>query len=159
MNTNQALMAKQIRLANMLRSEVTGMIPSPLESHYRARVSMRFNLNGQPCYNQPGSHTLVPVAECTKADLRINNALANFPTVPAGLKAIEFRSNREQLQVNLRSQKGKRPSKSELRPLLAVADSVALDGQVIFGLPLLPLNVLGTKHLLTHRLSIKSIWR
>ena len=146
MNTNHALMEKKIQLAKMLRSEVTGMIASPLEKNYRARVSMRFNSEGQPCYNQPGSHTLIPVRECTKADARINRALADFPNIPTNLKAVEFRSNRDQLQINLRSHKGKRPSNSQLKPLLAVADSVALDGQVVLGLPLLPLNVLGAEH-------------
>lgn len=76
-------------LAGLVPTEkIAGVVPSPLQWHYRRRIQVHATPRGEPGFYGAGSSQVVPIAACAIADARLNEALpevqANFAERMAG---------------------------------------------------------------------------
>ncbi len=135
-------------LAQFLQFPELQFIASPKQKNYRARISLRPNDNGILGYSKPKSHEKVPISECMIAHQKINQALRSLPPfMSMPVKAVAFRTNGEDLLLNILSHKGHRPKKQQLQEWLCDAiQGIGIDSQPMVGQKKLHFEVCGIQH-------------
>ena len=155
--------AKAAAIGRALGTDPPEVLPSPRQTHYRARIRLGFAPDGQPGYRRPRSHSVAPIPACAIARPEINRALERLRALlpgPVGLRDIALRSDGERVVYAARSAASARrgggrrgggrrgagrgdPALLEaLRPL----GDVALDGRRAAGNVRLDLRVAGIHH-------------
>ena len=138
---------KRSWLANFLHFPELQFIPSPKQENYRSRISLRPNKFGELGYFKPRTHDHVPISQCSIAHQSINKALKALPQLAFPVKSIEFRSNGEQVLLNIQSQKGHRPKKQVLQEWIGDAiHGLGFDGHSMMGQKKLLFEVCGVEH-------------
>ena len=110
------------------------IVPSPMPFFYRNRVSLRPDNDGILGYYKNKSHTHVTIDHCSIAHPRINDVLHSLSPLPFPAKQVEFRTDGTRVLANVRSQKGRRPTKQRLRKWAEpILDGIGLDGTKMWG--------------------------
>jgi 23S rRNA (uracil1939-C5)-methyltransferase len=134
-------------IQNRFQHPVDEFHPSPARTHYRSRIQLRPNKEGQLSYSQPRSTLNIPIEDCSIADPLINAALKKLGPCPKGVQRVEFRTNGQLLQLSAQS---KRQDQSLKKALVAWAeptsDSIALNGQILHGIKRMPYTFGGVQH-------------
>ena len=128
-----------------------GVIRSPRELGYRARVHMSVNADGRLAYHQPRSHQLVTVPECVIARPEINAVIAALPPMPTDLEGVELRSDGARVlwlgHPPRRSSPDLAAAVEALNlPSVAGLQGAVLGGRVLFGESRTTLRVGGVEH-------------
>ena len=126
-------------LARAVRAEADGLVPSPRQTGYRARVTLHAGRDadgeGVFGYFRPGTHELEPLRSDELARPEINRALESITSVQ-GLERFELRSDGERVVANVLAGDGQ-PGESL---------AYAAGGRVQRGDPTLRLEVCGIEH-------------
>jgi 23S rRNA (uracil1939-C5)-methyltransferase len=156
------LEAKVAAVEALLGLRVDGVVPSPRQTGYRARILLRPGPDGRLGYTQPGSHRPAPLSSNPLARPELHALAAALGPLP-GFAAVELRTDGERLVIcasstaragNQRGRRGPEDRSTLARRLGAALDAMgeagagigaAIDGRAVRGDPVLRPLVAGQR--------------
>ena len=125
------------RLEQAVRARPDGLLESPRQQGYRARITLSVGRDGAVGYHRPRSHDVVPLDHDPLARPEINDALGRLTV--RGARRFELRSDGERVVANT------------IGPGHLEGLDWARDGKPVHGDPTLSLTVAGIEHRVSPR--------
>jgi tRNA/tmRNA/rRNA uracil-C5-methylase (TrmA/RlmC/RlmD family) len=135
------------RAERVLGIPVSGLIPSPNTTAFRARIELTPGNDGILGYRSSRSHRAVAVNQCAVARPEINAVLPRLGPVPRFIERVSFRSDGSRVVVHVKTtDRNKKKAVHWVNGLPDIGAAVALNGRGLTGDASTSLTVEGIEH-------------